>query len=361
MADALCGPSNPLQNIQKHASVDRSLQQDRLISRHGQGHAQGFRSQAHGNPGLLDHEFEAFQAGVPMLDIQQQHQLMRQNQIQQTHQMRHTQAQPRQAAGGWASDFAKLNISSPSPAASFQHPGPQQAAPSWHEDFGAMMQQNLSPAMAQSHFQQQSSFGGPMSSFNAQRPVGYMPSQSLGESSEERWKGKGRWQAEEVHDQAAFEREFEALATEALRSVEPESETTELGQDTRVSGEQQDRYLGVNELGKEDQSISERDYASEPLQQEPIDVIPQHMREAVEEQTQARDRPETDEDLAHTAGILLESVSDNTSKKFQDSNFLQLMRQLRDHEVRVDGDKIVNVDPGVDVRIQPHEHRTVND
>lgn len=33
MSDTLCGPSNALQNLQKHASVDRTLQQDRLISR----------------------------------------------------------------------------------------------------------------------------------------------------------------------------------------------------------------------------------------------------------------------------------------------------------------------------------------
>lgn len=31
--DSLCGPSNALQNAQKHTSVDRTLQQDRLISR----------------------------------------------------------------------------------------------------------------------------------------------------------------------------------------------------------------------------------------------------------------------------------------------------------------------------------------
>jgi len=31
MADALCGPSNPLQNLQKHTQVDRTLQQDRLV------------------------------------------------------------------------------------------------------------------------------------------------------------------------------------------------------------------------------------------------------------------------------------------------------------------------------------------
>jgi hypothetical protein len=33
MADALCGPSNALQNFQKHTTIDRTLQQDRLISR----------------------------------------------------------------------------------------------------------------------------------------------------------------------------------------------------------------------------------------------------------------------------------------------------------------------------------------
>lgn len=33
MGDAMCGPSNPLQNFQKHTSVDRTLQQDRLTSR----------------------------------------------------------------------------------------------------------------------------------------------------------------------------------------------------------------------------------------------------------------------------------------------------------------------------------------
>ena len=37
MGDALCGPSNALQNFQKHTSVDRTLQQDRLTSRQSPG------------------------------------------------------------------------------------------------------------------------------------------------------------------------------------------------------------------------------------------------------------------------------------------------------------------------------------
>jgi len=36
MADALCGPSNPLQTFQKQTSFDGSLQQDRLAARQAQ-------------------------------------------------------------------------------------------------------------------------------------------------------------------------------------------------------------------------------------------------------------------------------------------------------------------------------------
>ena len=49
------------------------------------------------------------------------------------------------------------------------------------------------------------------------------------------------------------------------------------------------------------------------------------------------------EELARTAGQLLENVKGDQSQKFQESNFLSLMRQLRDKEVRVEGDKLVNV------------------
>ena len=53
--------------------------------------------------------------------------------------------------------------------------------------------------------------------------------------------------------------------------------------------------------------------------------------------------PDDPDALARTAGQLLDSVKDNQSDKFQNSQFLQLMRQLRDHEVTVKGDKIVGV------------------
>ncbi|KAK5141332.1 hypothetical protein LTR04_002650, partial [Oleoguttula sp. CCFEE 6159] len=59
---------------------------------------------------------------------------------------------------------------------------------------------------------------------------------------------------------------------------------------------------------------------------------------------QAQDLSEANE-LAATAAQLLDSVADNTSQKFQESTFLALMRKLRDHEVVVQGDKMVEVSP----------------
>lgn len=46
MGDALCGPSNALQNFQKHTAVDRTLQQDRLISRQSPSQVSLFKAQS---------------------------------------------------------------------------------------------------------------------------------------------------------------------------------------------------------------------------------------------------------------------------------------------------------------------------
>jgi hypothetical protein len=50
--------------------------------------------------------------------------------------------------------------------------------------------------------------------------------------------------------------------------------------------------------------------------------------------------------LARTAGELLGRVRHDQSAKFQNSQFLQLMRQSRDKEVNVEGDWIVGGEPG---------------
>jgi hypothetical protein len=65
--------------------------------------------------------------------------------------------------------------------------------------------------------------------------------------------------------------------------------------------------------------------------------------EEQQQETQASTPKSIDEELARTAGHLLESVQHDTSEKFQSSVFLQLMRRLRDKEVTVEGENFVEV------------------
>jgi hypothetical protein len=80
----------------------------------------------------------------------------------------------------------------------------------------------------------------------------------------------------------------------------------------------------------------------------------QHVEQRPEEERKQDQPPRNDDDeMAATAGRLLERVADNTSEKFQNSQFLGLMRRLRDREVRVEEDKIVEVDASAQQQ-QPH-------
>jgi hypothetical protein len=63
------------------------------------------------------------------------------------------------------------------------------------------------------------------------------------------------------------------------------------------------------------------------------------------DRTADQDTRDADE-LARTAGQLLTSVQHDTSTKFQNSNFLELMRRIRDREVEVQNNDLTNVATG---------------
>ena len=50
-----------------------------------------------------------------------------------------------------------------------------------------------------------------------------------------------------------------------------------------------------------------------------------------------------EDELARTAGELLDTVKHEHSAKFRESKFLSFMGQLRDRKVRIEGDKVVDV------------------
>jgi len=53
-------------------------------------------------------------------------------------------------------------------------------------------------------------------------------------------------------------------------------------------------------------------------------------------------RPQFDDDLARAAGEIINAVSHDENPKFKNSQFLGLMRQLRDHDVVVEGNDMVH-------------------
>ena len=70
---------------------------------------------------------------------------------------------------------------------------------------------------------------------------------------------------------------------------------------------------------------------STPLHQQP-DQKPKSLQQ-----------PDENDQLARTAGELLEKLASNKTSKFQNSAFLSLMRRVRDKEVRVEGEDMIDV------------------
>jgi len=88
------------------------------------------------------------------------------------------------------------------------------------------------------------------------------------------------------------------------------------------------------------QELEAAGYMRTPELERPMMAQPQPEEPEEEQRPQRNDEDE----MAQTAGRLLERVADNTSEKFQNSQFFELMRRLRDREVKVQDDKIVEVD-----------------
>ena len=129
-------------------------------------------------------------------------------------------------------------------------------------------------------------------------------------------------QAEETYDEAAFERAFENV--QSALHVEQDIQLDQDLYRTKEAVQNLDDHPVHNSIA---QSRLGPDYVH---------------GEDEEQKVENKDEADADE-LARTAGQLLENVKGDQSQKFQESSFLSLMRQLRDKEVRVDGDKLVDV------------------
>ncbi|KAF2231505.1 hypothetical protein EV356DRAFT_506902 [Viridothelium virens] len=341
MGDPLCGPSNPLQNLQKQTSADRTLQQDRIASRHNA--QESFRSPPGPSAGILDPEFEAFQAGHP-LPLQAQVPFQ----------------PPPQASPGpsilpdWAADFQRLHVSpqyqpqSHTPASRLHLQSDPKAAPvsPWHEEF---IRQQTSSQQINRNYAPQNVYST-IPQFRSQMSSMAGPS-SLGNhlSTEAHAKHK-----QDIYNDAAFTRAFDALSEDIdgyEARQEPSNHLAAQAETERLQDAEETRNAAAELHGRfEAQRVMEKagvPFAEDGLPTFDANVGPagQQFEEPQHESDQERTQQAQDDadDLAATAAQLLESVADNQSAKFGNSKFLELMRKLRDREVRVEGDKMVDV------------------
>ncbi|THV77421.1 hypothetical protein D6C78_01733 [Aureobasidium pullulans] len=200
MSDALCGPSNAVQNLAKHSSVDRTLQQDRLVSR--QSPSQGFRSHDP-NVASLDPEFEAFQNG---------HALgpgpafagpsWSSSSFSNLHSQTPLQAASSAPPTAWTRDFQRLSITSPQQAL------PQAAPQAWHNHFGQHAQPSAPLHAPASQMQFPSArFQSPLA-FNSMHATPQYASQS-------QYTQQQQGLPQDQFDEAAFEAAFDAALQDA--------------------------------------------------------------------------------------------------------------------------------------------------
>jgi len=148
----------------------------------------------------------------------------------------------------------------------------------------------------------------------------------------------------EAFDDEAFARAFE----EAARHEEVLRQDNEMVQNSvQEQGQEQEQSAEIGQdilINESATRLLSRD--SDVLShQAPIGADQIHDPSSPEHEPRQED---TDPDaLARTAGQLLNSVQHDSSAKFQNSQFLELMRGLRDREVMVMGDTFVGAEDGV--------------
>lgn len=310
----------------------------------------------------MDPEFEAFQAGMPAGPSHFEPAPMQHFAPMPAQSQFHQQA----AIPDWAADFQN-SMAPMRPSSSHQIAAPvpihapvAQNATSWHTDF--LQSQNV-PA-AQSFVQ-----AAPSWVHDTQMSMGYHPMMSgmapgLGLSNIAQGKQREQ-QPQDMFDMSAFERAFDdarqqMLEAEAVLQQNQQAEATvleeeelsdlerELQEETDMLAERAAKEMEwqtsrqgspqLNQAAWPDTFMAEQHRVLDEASLDGREVL-----EQVEQQQEPLDIAQDDNELSIVAGQLLDSVSDNMSEKFQASSFLQLMRRLRDKELRVEGENFVEV------------------
>lgn len=142
---------------------------------------------------------------------------------------------------------------------------------------------------------------------------------------------------EDAFDEAAFERAFD---TARMEMTQQELQATSTAQET-------DSDVTQKPIQRRDDVQNTNYHDHEGFEQGRSVYQPRIGSDAILEESFQQEegyQPDREADeLARTAGELLENLKHEDSAKFRKSAFLALMRQFRDKEVRVEGDRVVDV------------------
>lgn len=268
--------------------------------------------------GALDPEFAAFEGSVPGQPLPDLHHHAGPFVAPTPHQ---PMAGPMEAPN-WAADFDRLHISGqshpihqqPGPSAAPALTGPQSSG--WHSEFLSQQQPHQPQQTPMQQHRQPFGYGFQSS---------FAPSYSMNSGPMNAFQGQGVTETQQQPAEAFDESAFAAAFDQARADMEQES--------TAVA---QEDVKDVNETAQVD-VIPEQPVVHEEIRIG-SDMIPQS-----DEQKDTQQGPNDADELARTAGHLLNSVSHETNQKFQQSNFLALMRRIRDREVHIEGDEFREV------------------
>ncbi|KZP34363.1 TPR-like protein [Athelia psychrophila] len=290
-----CGPSNPLQNLSKRFDQDRGIQQDHFSSRAGSSR-EAFRTQAPARGPDQDAArfFSSNQGPAPQFAAPTPFDLSPLNRsLPAAYPQQQQQQQQQPARAGWATDFMQV-------AKAVQSPSPQVMSPTREaqQERNAQMEGgNMNMAQSQAPMNWNPAFAGGYNRMNNMQMPAFTPQMPMQQQQH-----TPSVQA----NQATWDKEFASMdkATDITSTAVPHVHF----QDPIQSSDNAMTYS------------AEQDHT------------------AVES---AASKPQDTDELARTAGMLVDSVRDEQNPKFKNSAFMGLMRQLRDHEVVVDGDKMV--------------------
>ncbi|KAH9858748.1 TPR-like protein [Lenzites betulinus] len=284
-----CGPSNPLQGLSKRFDHDRGMQQDQFGAGRAGSSKEAFRSQYSPAPGANQDAARFFSAGnspgpsltaAAPFDLSVLHRNLPQSHLQSP---AHTQ----------------------SPV---QTPGLQAGPPTWAADF---LQQQPSPAA--SHLVAGKALDRQVAPMLLEQNISQMAPGAMGT-----FMSGTSWNSPVVGFNSA---PFGAMSgvRQGVTQIQP----------PRIDDTKWDQEFRSQELSLFSMNSSITAPASSAVQ---------------ERTAEPASRAHEADELARTAGVLLDTVQGETNPKFKNSAFMGLMRQLRDREVVLEGNDLVQQD-----------------